>query len=156
MKKLGPHEAGSDPALAQYGALCYRRGTDGAVEVLLITSRDTGRWIIPKGWPMKRRSGSQSAAREAYEEAGVKGRLHEGCVGYYSYGKGMPGGAVLPVVVSVFAIEVSRLASDFPESEDRRRKWFSPVKAAERVAEPELRALLAGFAPDTAARGAQA
>lgn len=133
--------------MAQHGALCYRRGPGGAVEVLLITSRDTGRWIIPKGWPIKGRTAAGSAAQEAYEEAGVKGREQAGCIGLYSYDKALPGGVLQPVVVSVYAIEVDRLASDFPESEARRRKWFRLERAAQKVAEPELRALLAGFDP---------
>lgn len=147
MKKVEASETGSRPVMAQHGALCFRQGADGAPEVLLITSRDTGRWVIPKGWPIKGRTAAGSAAQEAYEEAGVKGRVQEGCIGLYAYDKVMPGGVLQPVVVSVFAIEVDRLASDFPESEARRRKWFRPEKAAQKVAEPELRAILAGFSP---------
>lgn len=54
----------------QYGALCFRFGEDGAVEILLITSRDSGRWIIPKGWPMKKKEPHEAAAVEAWQEAG--------------------------------------------------------------------------------------
>lgn len=150
MKKLEPHEAGARPVMAQHGALCYRQGANGALEVLLITSRDTGRWIIPKGWPVKGRTAAGSAAQEAFEEAGVKGRVQEGCIGLYAYDKVMPGGFVQPVVVSVYPIEVDRLAADFPESDARRRRWFRPQSAALKVAEPELRAILAGFEPGAA------
>ena len=69
----------ADPALRperhQVAALCWRMGQGGAVEILLVTSRDTGRWVIPKGWPMDGKSASAAAAREAWEEAGVKGTV---------------------------------------------------------------------------------
>ncbi|MEN9850080.1 MAG: hypothetical protein RL128_243, partial [Pseudomonadota bacterium] len=61
-------------ARTQYGALCWRMHR-GKVEVLLITSRDTGRWVIPKGWPIDGLAPAQTAAREAWEEAGVEGDI---------------------------------------------------------------------------------
>ena len=138
----GPH--------SQFGALCWRIGKRGA-EVLLISSRDTGRWIIPKGWPMKGRSGAEAAAIEAWEEAGVKGLIGAEKLGHFTYAKILKRDTKKPraetCIVDVFPLEVIRLASDFPEQHERRRKWFAPHDAAGKVAEAELKALLAGFNP---------
>lgn len=133
----------------QYAALCFRTSRKGKVEVLLITSRDTGRWVIPKGWPIASSDAPGGAAQEAWEEAGVKGTVAGPCVGLYSYDKVTGDGGLLPTVVAVFPIRVTKLADRYPERGDRRRKWFSPAKAAARVAEPELAALIAGFDPAT-------
>jgi 8-oxo-dGTP pyrophosphatase MutT (NUDIX family) len=129
----------------QMGALCWRmRGT--RPEILLITSRDTGRWVIPKGWPMSDMSSADAAAREAWEEAGVEGSAGA-ALGFFAYRKGLPDRAAVPCVVEVFALRVDRLADRYPEKGQRRRKWFSPEKAAKKVEEPGLRALILGFAP---------
>ena len=63
----------------QFGALCFRRSKTqkAGVELLLVSSRDTGRWIIPKGWPMDRETPAAAAAMEAWEEAGVRGRVYK-------------------------------------------------------------------------------
>ena len=74
------------PPILQVAALCYRRSAKG-LRILLITSRDTGRWIIPKGWPMRNRSEAQAAAREAWEEAGLRGVIDERSIGFYTYSK---------------------------------------------------------------------
>jgi 8-oxo-dGTP pyrophosphatase MutT (NUDIX family) len=115
-------------------------------EILLITSRDTGRWVIPKGWPMADLCPADAAAREAWEEAGVEGRAGD-ALGFFAYRKGLPGQVAVPCVVEVFAMRVDRLADRYPEKGQRRRKWFSPEKAAKKVDEPGLRALILGFAP---------
>lgn len=127
-------------AQTQQGALCWRMRR-GHIEVLLITSRDTGRWVIPKGWPAPGLDPSASAAREAWEEAGVEGEVASVPLGMFGYDKGRPGMAPLPCVVNVFALRVRRLASRYPERKERRRKWFAADKAAQKVAEPELRGL---------------
>lgn len=133
----------------QYGAICWRRLGD-KIEVLLITSRDTGRWIIPKGWPISGLTPDASAAREAFEEAGVEGRVSATCIGLYSYDKGvspaMGPSVTVPCVVAVFPLQVKGLRDRFPESLERRRKWFTPKKAARKVAEPELQSILESFA----------
>lgn len=135
----------------QYGALCWRHGAEG-VEVLLITSRDTGRWVIPKGWPIDTLTPEASAAREAWEEAGVEGATDPHCLGLYGYDKGIGVERLpLPCRVAVYPLQVAALARRFPEHKQRRRKWFSPEKAARKVAEPELQALLAAFTPPVAA-----
>ena len=130
----------------QYGALCFRRRGKKAYELLLITSRDTGRWVIPKGWPMKGLSGGACALREAFEEAGVDGTLGQSPLGAFTYDKVLPD-RVQPCTVTVYPVEVRKLGKSFPEKEQRARRWFTPKKAASRVAEPELRALILGFSP---------
>lgn len=139
-----------DALRTQYGALCWRRGSDkDKIEVLLVTSRETGRWIIPKGWPIKGLGPCETARQEAFEEAGVDGKASEACAGLYSYVKllGPQRSNEVPCVVAVYPIRVNKLVDDFPERDERRRKWFSPKKAAQKVDEPELRALLRDF-PD--------
>ena len=148
MKQDSNTSAAARQAATQLAALCYRVTKKNGVEILLITSRDTGRWVIPKGWPMKSRSDAGAAEQEAFEEAGAKGRLCETCSGLFTYDKVMDDGSLQPVVVSVFPLEVEKLCTDYPEKGQRKRKWFSPAEAASRVDEPELRDLLAGFDPE--------
>jgi 8-oxo-dGTP pyrophosphatase MutT (NUDIX family) len=129
-------------ASTQVGALCWRRKA-GALQVLLITSRETRRWIIPKGWPMDGLDLHQAAAREAWEEAGVRpARVGQRSVGSYFYHKLLPRGEALPCRTRVYPVEVRKLAKDFPERSERRRRWVRPAKAAKMVDEPELRKLL--------------
>ena len=111
------------------------------IEVLLVTSRDTGRWVIPKGWPMPGRSAPEAAAREAWEEAGVLGEISEASLGHYSYAKRRLPKRPLPCAVTVFPLRVEGLANRFPERKERQRKWFAARKAARKVDEPELRAI---------------
>jgi 8-oxo-dGTP pyrophosphatase MutT (NUDIX family) len=134
------------PVREQYGALCYRlKKKHPAVEVLLITSRDTGRWVIPKGWPMDGKSASAAAAREAWEEAGVKGRVVEESIGSYRYMKGMPEGLKLDCRVRVFALEVDDICKNFPEKGERHAEWVECAEAAARVQEPGLKTLILAF-----------
>lgn len=137
----------------QYGALCWRMHR-GKVEVLLITSRATGRWVIPKGWPMAGRTPAEAAAREAWEEAGVEGRVTETGLGLFSYAKLIGAKSAIYCQVEVFALRVAKLIDKFPERKERRRKWFSAEKAARKVNEPELRQLLQSL-PDDLERAQQ-
>ncbi|WP_425041094.1 NUDIX hydrolase [Primorskyibacter sp. S187A] len=130
----------------QFGALCYRIVKDKP-QILLITSRTTKRWILPKGWPMSDVTPAQAAATEAWEEAGVKGRAFEQCLGLYSYLKTNEDAPDLPCAVLVYPVRVKKLAEEFPERAERKRKWFSPKKASLQVAEPELKAILKAFDP---------
>jgi 8-oxo-dGTP pyrophosphatase MutT (NUDIX family) len=150
----GQFSLNRDATRTQYGALCWRVQR-GAVQVLLVSSRDTGRWIIPKGWPMKGLAPQEAALREAWEEAGVQGAADPICLGLYPYRKVLAPDRSVPCLVSVYAVKVSRLRRRFPERKERRRKWFSPQKAAGKVEEPALRALLAGFVPPGAPSGGQ-
>ncbi|MFC7705870.1 NUDIX hydrolase [Plastorhodobacter daqingensis] len=134
----------SRPAYIQVAALCLR-SKNGKQQVLMIRSLGTGRWILPKGWPMDGRSLAEAALQEAWEEAGVQGSVAPEPVGHYSYSKIAEGGMALPTTVHVYAVAVDRLADSFPESARRKRKWMAPAKAAERVNEPGLRDLLAAL-----------
>lgn len=135
------------PRRLQVAALCWRRSRKG-LRILLITSRDTGRWVIPKGWPMRHRSDPDAAAREAFEEAGLRGTVAARSLGLYTYPKLLANGTVIACVVRVYPLEVQEMLRRYPESGQRRVRWFSPGKAARRVAEPELKALIRGFDPD--------
>ena len=144
-----------DGLRTQFAALCWRVRKK-RVEVLLVTSRETGRWIAPKGWPIEGLTPSEAAACEAWEEAGAVGRVDGLCLGLYSYVKirredGETVGE-MPCAVAVFPVEVEKLARDFPEAGQRRRRWMSRRKAASRVTEPELARIIAGFDPGIARR----
>ncbi|WP_420558517.1 NUDIX hydrolase [Roseovarius sp.] len=130
----------------QFGALCYRMKA-GQPQVLMITSRRTGRWIIPKGWPIEGKTPGDSALREAWEEAGVRGKVAGPCLALFSYSKGVGTADKLPCVVMVYPVKVNALADDFPETGQRKRRWMSLKKAAKRVNEPELAHLLKTFDP---------
>lgn len=131
----------SKPTTAQIGAVCWRMNR-GKVEVLLISSRDTGRWVIPKGWPMDQRTAAQAAEIEAWEEAGVRGAIADVPLGSFGYDKVLSPKKVQPCEVEVFALHVASLQDKFPERKQRRRKWFATEKAARKVNEPQLRNLL--------------
>lgn len=130
---------GKRPASLQVGAICRDMGSG---QVLLVTSRGTGRWVIPKGWPMAGRSLAGAAAQEAWEEGGVSGRIHETELGRFAYEKDQDEGFSVPVEVRVFLLEVRSQTNNFPETRQRRRRWFDPLDAARMVAEPGLKRLL--------------
>ncbi len=153
MKKHEMDEVHAEEAMTQYGSICFRVRKKDGCKVLLITSRDTGRWVIPKGWPMKGKSGPEAALQEAYEEAGVEGRVRAESSGLYSYDKILDDGTPQPCVVTVYPVKVVHLHGKYPERDQRRRRWFSPKKAAKKVNEPELQEILASFDPDLQAGG---
>ena len=130
----------------QFGALCWRKHRD-EVQVLLITSRGSGRWVLPKGWPQDGATPAEAAMTEAWEEAGVTGKIKQICLGIYSYSKEMKGEPDLPCVVAVFPVKVTRLEKDWPEAKERKRRWFPIRKAAAMVREPELAVMLKKFDP---------
>lgn len=142
------------PLRVQIAALCYRHAETGP-EILLITSRSTKRWIIPKGWPMHGTDGAGTALQEAWEEAGVKARgpRRPVRIGRYRYDKVLDGGLPVATSVDVYAIEVEKLLDVFPEMQDRERHWMTPERAAAAVHEEQLSALLAdlpGYLDDAA------
>ncbi|EPX81998.1 NUDIX hydrolase [Salipiger mucosus] len=132
----------------QYAALCYRR-RGGKLQILMITSRGGRRWTLPKGWPMRGRTPAETAAREAWEEAGVRGTPARNSVGGYTYRKRSTRQTHLAMV---FPIEVSKLDKRFPERRIRKRRWVSRRRAAEMVAQPDLAQLLLRFDPDNLGR----
>jgi 8-oxo-dGTP pyrophosphatase MutT (NUDIX family) len=130
-------------ARKQVAALPWRR-RKGHLDVMLITSRETKRWVIPKGWPMDHLTNSNAAKREAYEEAGVTGRISRRALGVFDYVKLTEDGA-FPVRATVYALEVADELATWPEKKERKRRWFSVEEAAERVDEDGLKALLSAF-----------
>ena len=130
----------------QYAALPYRRRPDGVFEVMLITSRETRRWIIPKGWPVQQLAPHESAAREALEEGGLIGRIDEHSIGIFHYEKQLPDGPALPCSVKVFALEVEHQLASWPEQNQRRTQWFTLQEAAVAVTEPELGGIIQALA----------
>jgi len=130
------------PKQMQVAALCYR-GKGDEKEVLMITSRDTGRWIIPKGWPMRGKDSAGAALQEAWEEAGVRNSTAKpDPIGCYTYDKVKDSGLTVPVETYVYPVAVKDLADDFPEAQERKRKWMRPNDAANAVQEPELQQIL--------------
>lgn len=142
---LRPHDAGKRELRTQFAALCWRLH-NGKPQVLLITSRGRGRWILPKGWGIAGKTPAESALREAWEEAGVEGKVMGNALGIYSYTKPEIDEG-LPCVVAVFPILVKKLRKVYPESGERERKWFTLKKAANLLAEPELKQMVRDFDP---------
>ena len=131
----------------QYGALPYRENKATGLELLLVTSRETRRWIIPKGWPIRGLSPSKSAAREAYEEAGVRGVIRNKPIGRYVYGKMLNERTIaIPCEVRVFVLQVRRQENAWPEYKQREARWFSVSGAIEAVTDSKLKTLIAAFA----------
>ena len=149
----GPGRRKRKPAVrVQYGALPYRFTPDAALEILVVTTRQTRRWIIPKGWPIKGLRPPKAAAREAFEEAGVTGRIGVRTVGSFTYDKALEeGGRSATCEVTVFPLLVKSQSDTWPEIEQRVTQWVEPSKAMAMVKEPELKALIAAFAKRVAA-----
>jgi 8-oxo-dGTP pyrophosphatase MutT (NUDIX family) len=135
----------------QVAALCWR-GEPAHPEVLLITSLNTKRWILPKGWPMDGMTLAESAAREAFEEAGVEGRVSATPVGNYPYLKEKKDGGAMACSVDVFAMEITGQAADWLEKGTRELVWLPLEQAAAKVTEPGLRQILQDFAAHTPPR----
>jgi 8-oxo-dGTP pyrophosphatase MutT (NUDIX family) len=129
----------------QVGALPWRRRANGAVEILLVTSRGTGRWILPKGWPMRDRSPTRAAAQEAFEEAGVRGRIDESEAGRFVHLKTRLGRAPLPCLIIVHHLAVDEELDSWPEQGQRLRQWFTPADAAQAVESSQLAEIITGL-----------
>ncbi len=138
---------GKTDVRTQFAALCYRYD-GGELQICLVTSRRSKRWILPKGWPMHKETPANAAATEAWEEAGLTGRPIDRCLGVYAYVK-TTSKLLAPVIVMVYPLEVAQEHDKWPERKQRKRKWLSPKKAAKRLAEPELRRIVARFDPST-------
>jgi 8-oxo-dGTP pyrophosphatase MutT (NUDIX family) len=138
--------AGKSKAIRiQQGALPYRFRPDGSIEILLVTSRQTRRWIIPKGWPIKGLKPAKSAAREAYEEAGVRGTMAAKSIGSFIYDKWLEDGVTVPCEVRVFPLLVERQHKSWPERDQRETRWLTPAAALALLEDPGLRDVLATF-----------
>jgi 8-oxo-dGTP pyrophosphatase MutT (NUDIX family) len=130
----------------QYGALPYRFTETNSLEVLLVTTRETKRWIIPKGWPIKGLKSPKSAAREAYEEAGIRGTVGAKSIGSFSYEKRLDESkGIIPCEVRVFPMLVKRQLDTWPEANEREARWFEPAKALSAIKDKGLRELIDSF-----------
>ena len=128
----------------QYAALPYRAHND--LEFLLITSRETGRWVVPKGWPMKGKKPHTCAAREALEEAGIEGKIGKSAIGSYRYVKRLSNNASVPCIVDVYPLMVERQLERWREQGQRYLGWFSAAEASSLVDEGDLASLIEIFA----------
>jgi 8-oxo-dGTP pyrophosphatase MutT (NUDIX family) len=136
----------------QYAALPYRLNRRSRTEIMLVTSRGTQRWIIPKGWPQRGRAAPDSAAHEAFEEAGVVGSVGRRSVGSFSYEKRLRNGAVVVCEVRVFPLKVTRQTKQWPEKDQRQVKWLPAKEAAEIVQEDKLSEIIRRLANKPAAK----
>ncbi|PZO04137.1 MAG: NUDIX hydrolase [Hyphomicrobiales bacterium] len=125
----------------QVGALPLRKAADGSPEILLVTTRSTKRWTIPKGWPIKGLKSYEAAGREAWEEAGIVGKCRKRAIGRYLYWKRKDDHFEL-CRVRVFPMDIRDILDDWPERDERQRHWFSLADAADLVEEPGLKAVL--------------
>ena len=128
----------------QIGALCYKI-MDDKTQILLITSRKSKRWIIPKGWKIDKLTNRKSVALEAWEEGGVQGKVSNRSIGTYDYRKKKDSGDFFTCRVKVYGLRVKSLKRKFPEQGQRQLKWVDTNKAIEYVFEPELKNLIADF-----------
>ena len=130
----------------QFAALPWRISEGGRRQVMLLTTRETHRWVIPKGWPMKGRKPAEVASQEAYEEAGLVGRIvGKRPLGIFHYEKQLTKGSRL-CQVRVFSFRVERQLDDWPEKQQRETKWFDATQAATLVGEDGLHGIITRFA----------
>ena len=136
----------ADAAHRQCGALPYRVTAPGVTEVLLVTSRGTKRWIVPKGWPIPGLSDADSAAREAYEEAGVLGEIGQDPLGTFAHWKSAEGGGEPGLFhIDLYALRVERELTLWPEAHQRQKVWVSIAQAVTMIDPGDLRDLVAAF-----------
>ncbi|RWA64557.1 NUDIX hydrolase [Mesorhizobium sp.] len=140
-KKKAVRRAKKGERIRQVAAIPFRVSEGGNLDVLLVTSRTTRRFIVPKGWPMKGKSGRKAAMIEAQEEAGVLGKALKQPAGGYSYWKRMANRFVRVDVV-VYLLEVTEEMADWQEAANRQRAWLPAADAALLIDEPELSTLL--------------
>lgn len=142
-RAIASYPAGAS-TIRQIAALPYRSNESGAVSVLLVTSRESKRWVVPKG---NHGSGTPhlAAAQEAHEEAGVTGAICPIPLGQYRYRKTRKTGASLMFDVDVYPLAVSEELASWKEASQRTRRWFSLSEAADMVDEPDLAALIRSF-----------
>ena len=130
----------------QYAALPYKVTSD-KLKVCLITSRDTGRWIIPKGWAEDGVAPCELAATEAYEEAGLKGKTARKAIGTFRYTKNMDDGSHIECDVDVYPMRVKSQVADWPEKSERDVRWVGVDRAVKMLDDVGLKKLLKAFHP---------
>jgi 8-oxo-dGTP pyrophosphatase MutT (NUDIX family) len=129
----------------QVAALPYRRRPDGSLEVLLVTTRGTGQWMVPKGWPISGKTLPQAAAQEAYEEAGVRGKTGKEELGRFQHRKTALLEGAIDCVVAVYPLAVEEELANWPERRERVRTWFGVDEAAKSVNSAELAGIIAAL-----------
>ncbi|WP_300974437.1 NUDIX hydrolase [Sphingomonas sp. LHG3406-1] len=132
---------------AQAGALCWRR-REGRLEVLLVKTRSSGRWVIPGGWALRGRPLAVTAEREAWEEAGVRGAIANRLLAIVPKRKQYRLAGPIEWHVAVYPLRVEEVANDYPEAGERQRQWFSPKEAAKLVHPPALGPIIREVAGD--------
>ncbi|MGB3797835.1 MAG: NUDIX hydrolase, partial [Alteraurantiacibacter sp.] len=130
----------------QVAALPFRTSDTGAIEMLLVTTRGSRRWIPPKGWPLPGRTNWAAARFEALEEARVSGPIGSKPLGRFGYWKKSDKSTVH--MVTVYPLRVTRMHKTWDEKMQRERRWFTPCSAADAVEFPQLRKLLKSLDPD--------
>ena len=136
---LKPHQ--------QFGALPFRWSDNGTLKIMLVTTRGRKRWMIPKGWPVLGLEPHESAAREAFEEAGLVGSVDPQAVGSFRYIKRLRPGRQVRCTVEVFPLHVDHQRPHWLEKGERETRWMSARKAASLVSEAELKKILLSFQP---------
>jgi 8-oxo-dGTP pyrophosphatase MutT (NUDIX family) len=151
-----PKRRNTQPVVrVQYGALPYRFTQTAGLEILVVTTRQSRQWIVPKGWPIKRLTPSKSAAREAFEEAGVRGKVGARAIGAFRYKKRASGNGADPdYEVTIFPLLVRRQSATWPEFGQRVVQWVDPQRAIVLIRDPELKAIVEKFAKRAAAAAA--
>jgi 8-oxo-dGTP pyrophosphatase MutT (NUDIX family) len=130
----------------QVAALPWRRRT-GRLEICMVTSRRTGRWILPKGWPEPGLNHAETAALEAWEEAGLRGDISRQCYASYETRKFVPPDETIPVTMEIYLLKDPKQYSDWPEKGQREVKWFAVDEAIENARDIGLATLLKSFEP---------
>jgi 8-oxo-dGTP pyrophosphatase MutT (NUDIX family) len=130
----------------QYAALPYRFDQAGTLQVLLVTTRQSKRWILPKGWPIKDLRPPRSAAREAFEEAGVRGKVGAKSIGSFKYDKMLDEqGIAVQCEVKVYPLLVKRQSAEFAEVGQRLSQWAELDKALSLIEESGIKAIVTAF-----------
>jgi 8-oxo-dGTP pyrophosphatase MutT (NUDIX family) len=130
----------------QYAALPYRAKGKSKLEIMLVTSRGTRQWIIPKGWPKRGIPPYKTAAKEAFEEAGVLGKVSKRSIGSYPYNKIIKKGRTASCRIQVFALRVTRQHKRWPEKRERRIRWYRAAEAVRFIRSSHLRRIIRKFA----------
>jgi len=132
----------------QIAALPWRLAADGGLEILLVTSRTSKHWLLPKGWPIPGKSGLESALQEAFEEAGIQAKGPDSPLGRYAFVKVLHDETELACTMSVYAVGQVAELPEWPEKEQRERMWFTQAEAASIAFDLNLSRFLATIAYD--------
>ena len=144
IKRLSEKNTFNNKVYKQIGALCFKI-EEKKLKILLVKSRRSKRWVIPKGWKLATMNSRMSVAVEAWEEAGVQGKVSKRPVGFYHYRKSDKNASFFSCEVKVYSLNVLKLKKKFPEMSERKSKWFSCKDASMMVDEPELKKIILKF-----------